>query len=351
MSLEVRIEKRLGNFFLKTEFECSGEPTALLGASGCGKSLTLRCIAGIVRPDRGRIVLNGRVLFDSEQKIDVPPQKRKVGYLFQNYALFQNMTVEQNIACGIHSEKNKALKKEMVADMIQKMQLNGLEKHKPSQLSGGQQQRVALARILVGKPEIMLLDEPFSALDSYLRDQLLTEVKRLLENFQQDVLMVTHNRDEAYSMCSHLMIMDNGRLCSQGKTKEVFADPKSIPAAILTGCKNIYSAKKAGETTIKVPDLGIVMETGQPVKDNLCAVGMRAHYFNPKAQQNVFNVVLDEEVESPFEWTIKFRYENQKEGTKSVWWRMAKDKKFQYFPENLGIAPANLLLLYPYEKE
>ena len=130
--------------------------------------MTLRCIAGIIRPDKGRIVLNGRVLFDSEAKIDLPPQKRKVGYLFQNYALFDNMTVEQNIACGISSEKNRAERKKQVAAMIERMQLTGLEKNKPHQLSGGQQQRVALARILIGKPEIILLDEPFSALDSYL---------------------------------------------------------------------------------------------------------------------------------------------------------------------------------------
>ena len=118
MSLEVWIEKRLGDFFLKTEFVCSDDLTALLGASGCGKSLTLRCIAGIVRPDRGRIVLNGRVLFDSEKKINVPPQKRKVGYLFQNYALFQNMTVEQNIACGIREKKTKVEKKEIIAEYV-----------------------------------------------------------------------------------------------------------------------------------------------------------------------------------------------------------------------------------------
>lgn len=350
MSLEVWIEKQLGDFSLKTEFVCSEKSTALLGASGCGKSLTLRCIAGIVRPDRGRIVLNGRVLFDSEQKIDLPPQRRRVGYLFQNYALFQNMTVEQNIGCGIHHIRNKAAKREIIADMIQRMQLNGLEKQKPAQLSGGQQQRAALARILVGKPEIMLLDEPFSALDSYLRDQLLSEVKKLFENFGQDVLMVTHSRDEAYSMCSHLMIMEKGRLCGQGKTKQVFADPGSVPAAILTGCKNIYAARKAGETTVEVSDLGIIMETGREVREDLCAIGMRAHYFHPKAQQNIFEVFLDEEVESPFEWTVKFRYKKQKENSPSVWWRMPKDKKLQSFPEKLGIAPANLLLLYPYDQ-
>lgn len=346
MSLDVQIEKRLGDFLLKVDFKCDGEPIAVLGASGCGKSMTLKCIAGIIKPDKGRIVLNGRVLFDSEQKIDLPPQKRKVGYLFQNYALFQNMTVEQNIGCGIHEVKDKALRQKAIADMVNKMQLNGLEKHKPSQLSGGQQQRVALARILVGNPEILMLDEPFSALDSYLRDQLLTEVKKLLKDFHKDVLMVTHNRDEAYSMCSELIIMDQGHICTQGKMKAVFADPKTVPGAILTGCKNIYVARKAGDTTVEITDLGVVMEAGLPVKDNLCAVGMRAHYFNSKAQTNVFDVILDEEVESPFEWTIKFRYPNQKEDTPSVWWRMTKEKKTQQFPKQLGIAPANLLLLY-----
>lgn len=349
MSLEVRIEKQVGNFLLKTEFVTDGEPTALLGASGCGKSMTMRCIAGIIRPDKGRIVLNGRVLFDSELKIDLPPQKRGVGYLFQNYALFENMTVEQNIACGIHAEKNKKVRKERVAAMIERMQLSGLEKHRPSQLSGGQQQRVALARILIGKPEIVLLDEPFSALDSYLRDQLLSEVRKLLESFEQEMLLVTHSRDEAYTMCSRLLIMENGLICDRGNTKDVFANPKSVPAAVLTGCKNIYAAKKVGETTVEVPELGICLEAGRQVREDLCAIGIRAHYFNPKAQANMFPVFLDEEIESPFEWTIKFRYAEQKEGTPSVWWRVTKDKKTREFPKELGIAPANLLLLYPYK--
>lgn len=351
MSLEVCVEKKLGDFLLKTEFVSDGKPTALLGASGCGKSLTLRCIAGIVRPDRGRIVLNGRVLFDSELKIDLPPQKRKVGYLFQNYALFGNMTVEQNIACGIRGEKNRKERKRLVADMIGRMQLLGLEKSRPQQLSGGQQQRVALARILIGNPEIVLLDEPFSALDSYLRDRLLTEVKDLLHNLKQEMMLVTHSRDEAYTMCEKLLVMDQGKICDKGNTKEVFANPRSIPAAVLTGCKNIYAARAVGETTVEITELGITVETGRPVQKGLCAVGIRAHYFNPRARINSFPVTLTEEVESPFEWTLKFRYLGQREDTPDVWWRVAKDKKPQTFPAELGIAPANLLLLYPYEEK
>ena len=351
MSISVNIEKNLGTFCLKTSFECDGTSTALLGASGCGKSLALRCIAGIVKPDKGKIILNDRVLFDSEKGIDLPPQQRKVGYLFQNYALFPNMTVERNIACGLHTEKDKAVKKEKISQIILHMQLNGLEKHKPHQLSGGQQQRVALARILVGEPEILLLDEPFSALDSYLRDQMLTEVKRVLTDFDKDMLLVTHNRDEAYSMCPQLMVMNNGRVVRKGKTKEVFACPRNIPTATLTGCKNIYKAEKYSETQVFVPDLDAIFDAGQIVESDVCAIGIRAHYFNPKTSSNLYNVCFDEEIENPFEWTIKFRYKNQRKDTKSVWWRIPKDKKMQQFPQQLGFAPANLHILYPEEKE
>ena len=157
MSLSVDIEKKLGAFHLRSQFEAPDETMALLGASGCGKSMTLKCIAGIVTPDRGRIVLGGRVLFDSEKKINLPPQQRRVGYLFQQYGLFPNMSVEQNILCGIRSG-DKAEKRRVLAEKIRMFRLEGLEKKHPAQLSGGQQQRVALARILCSEPEAILLD-------------------------------------------------------------------------------------------------------------------------------------------------------------------------------------------------
>ena len=176
MSLEVNIEKKLDGFTLRAAFTAGNTSTALLGASGCGKSMTLRCIAGILKPDRGRIVLDGRVLFDSAQHIDLPPQQRGVGLLFQNYALFPNMTVEQNIRCGLKAEKDPAARRAACAEMLRAMRLETLAKRYPAQLSGGQQQRAALARILVGKPRILMLDEPFSALDSYLREAVESEV-------------------------------------------------------------------------------------------------------------------------------------------------------------------------------
>ena len=167
MSLEVNVTKRFDGFTLHAAFTAGDTATALLGASGCGKSMTLRCIAGIVRPDEGRIVLDGRVLFDSAQGIDLPPQQRNVGLLFQNYALFPNMTVEQNILCALKKEKDPAARRAACAEALRAMRLEELAKRLPGALSGGQQQRAALARILAAKPRILMLDEPFSALDRH----------------------------------------------------------------------------------------------------------------------------------------------------------------------------------------
>ncbi len=184
MSLYVDVEKNLGEFRLSTRFEAENEVMGILGASGCGKSMTLKCIAGIVKPDRGKIALDGNTLFDSEKGINLPPQKRHVGLLFQNYALFPNMTVEKNLMTGLKaSEKNKAKAKAHAADMMERFYLTGLEHHRPHQLSGGQQQRTALARILLTKPRLLMLDEPFSALDGYLRWKLELELMDILKEF------------------------------------------------------------------------------------------------------------------------------------------------------------------------
>ena len=230
MSLEIDIEKKLDGFTLRAAFIAGNTSTALLGASGCGKSMTLRCIAGIVKPDRGRIVLDGRVLFDSDRHIDLPPQQRGVGLLFQNYALFPNMTVEQNVLCGLKAEKDPAARRAACAEMLCAMRLEALAKRYPAQLSGGQQQRAALARILVGKPRILMLDEPFSALDSYLREEVEGEVGSLLANFAGTALLVTHNRDEAYRLCKEMIVLNEGQVLRAGRTKEVFnpLDRKSV---------------------------------------------------------------------------------------------------------------------------
>ena len=346
MSLHVDIRKRLGSFTLDVSFSAENGITSLLGASGCGKSMTLKCIAGIEKPDEGRIELDGTVLFDSAQKINLPPQKRRVGYLFQNYALFPNMSVRQNILCGLNREKDRGAKERRLREMLRMMQLEGLEDRKPAQLSGGQQQRAALARILVNDPQILLLDEPFSALDGHLRDSLKVEMRDLLERFGREVLMVTHDRNEAYNMSREIAVMDSGRLLTIKPTKALFADPGSVQAAILTGCKNIVKASRVDEHTVEIPEWGVRMETKDTVKEGLCAVGVRAHYFNPNAAQNRFPVRFIEEMEEPFETILHFRYENQRDGSPAVWWRLPKEKRPRDFPAQLGVAAANILLLY-----
>lgn len=347
MSLTVSIEKSFGSFVLHADFVAENGVTGLLGASGSGKSMTLKCIAGIERPDRGRIVLDGVTLFDSEKKINLPPQQRKVGYLFQSYALFPNMDVRQNILCGMQDLHSRQEKEERLQAVLTSFQLTGLQHHRPHQLSGGQAQRVALARIVASRPRLLMLDEPFSALDAHLRVRLQMEMKAMLSSYQGSVLMVTHNRDEAYHLCDHIAIVDRGRLHGVRRTKALFADPQIRAAALLTGCKNITEAVKTGEHELFAPAWGVTLTTAQPLRDDLCGVAFRAHYLNPNTEHNRLPVCLAGEMEEPFEWILLLRYQNQQPETDDLWWRIEKSKRPQTAPKELGLAPVNVLPLYP----
>ncbi|WP_296826448.1 sulfate/molybdate ABC transporter ATP-binding protein [uncultured Megasphaera sp.] len=344
--IDISVYKDWGSFTLDVELHHTGGVLGILGASGCGKSKTLQCVAGIERPDDGRIVVGERTLFDRKQGIDVPVARRRVGYLFQHYALFPNMTVEENIRCGVRAAGKEAAK-EQVRAMMERMRLTGLEGQKPAELSGGQQQRVALARILVNEPDILLLDEPFSALDSYLKEKVITELKSLLEEFPKDVILVTHSRDEAYQLCQSIAVLDGGRVSAVGPTKKLFADPQSKAAAVLTGCKNIVSARKAGSESVFVPDWQVTLHTGgRPVGDDLCAIGIRAHAFHGREPMNSLPVVITEEIEQPFEWIVKFRYRSQNQAASDIWWRFAKTDRPDTLPDCLGLGGDDILLLY-----
>ena len=347
MSLEVEIEKRFAGFTLRAQFTAQNTATAILGASGCGKSMTLRCIAGIVKPDKGRIVLDGVPLFDSEKKIDLPPQKRGVGLLFQNYALFPNMTVEQNILCGLHAEPDRAKRRAACAEMIRALRLEGLEKRLPAALSGGQQQRVALARILAANPKILMLDEPFSALDSYLREQVEGEVGALLAAFQGPALLVTHNRDEAYRLCREMIVMDGGRVLRAGETKAVFADPRSCTAARLTGCKNILPCVKAGPRSVRLAGWEAELHLAAEVPEAVCAVGIRAHDFAPCAAgaPNALPVRVVSSGENPFDWNLICTAPG---GEGRLWWKVSKATLASPEPETpqyLTVRPESVMLL------
>ena len=375
MILIVDIKKRLGDFLLEVSFETEDRVTGLLGPSGCGKSMTLKCIAGVEKPDSGRIILDGETLFDSRRGICLSPQKRRVGYLFQSYALFPNMTAAQNILCGMRAGASEAehsgadaesgmrqrsfspgrllnshiqRKKEEQERLHKLSQLFHLEPclhlH-PRSLSGGQAQRTALARILAGRPRLLLLDEPFSTLDSYLKDQLQPEFKHRLSSLDCRTVMVTHSRDEAYHLCSRLCVMDSGRILRNGSVKEVFAEPEYEAAARLTGCKNIVPAVKEGPFLVRIPSWNITLQTERPVPDNLSFVGLRAHSFSPDISKNQFPIRLCDVVEEPFEWMVLFFYETQKRDSAPVWWRVPKEKISGDFPSRLGISPAQVLLL------
>lgn len=347
MSLEVNIEKKLDGFTLRAAFTVGNTSTALLGASGCGKSITLRCIAGIVKPDRGRIVLDGRVLFNSTRHIDLPPQQRGVGLLFQNYALFPNMTVEQNVLCGLKAEKDPAARRAACAEMLCAMRLEALAKRYPAQLSGGQQQRVALARILVGKPRILMLDEPFSALDSYLREEVEGEVGSLLANFAGTALLVTHNRDEAYRLCKEMIVLNEGQVLRTGSTKAVFADPQSVAAARLTGCKNILPCTPLDSHTVRLDGWDTTLRLTLPVPAGCTAVGIRAHDFTPCAADvpNAIPVKAVSTSENPFDWNLIC---TPPEGTAQLWWKVSKkslSSAAPAAPQYLCAAPESIMPL------
>ena len=208
--LEVQIYKKLAEFDLDVSFQVNDNILGLMGASGSGKSMTLKCIAGIETPDQGRIVLNDRVLFDSEKKINVPIQKRNVGYMFQSYALFPNMNVYENISVGLRARIVKDV--DIVAQKVMKQfQISELASRYSKQLSGGQRQRVALARLMAYEPDVLLLDEPFSALDEDLKEDLLRELKSELQ-ISKPVIFVSHNKEEVNELCDFKYKIKQGEI-------------------------------------------------------------------------------------------------------------------------------------------
>jgi molybdate transport system ATP-binding protein len=242
--LSVDIKKALPGFTLDVTWEAGQEVVALFGASGAGKSLTLQCLAGLARPDRGRITLRGRLLFDASApgrpRVDVPARERRVGYVFQGYALFPHLSVEENIAFGLHAV-GRAERRRRVAELVARLGLAGLERQTPGALSGGQQQRVALGRALARDPEVVLLDEPFSALDAPLRRQLRDELGTLLRREARTTVLVTHDVGEAFQLADRIVVYDRGRVVQSAPKAELLSRPASEQVARLLGVRNVLA--------------------------------------------------------------------------------------------------------------
>ena len=314
MSLYVDIEKDLGSFKLKVKFEQEDGIVGLLGQSGCGKSMTLRCIAGIVKPDKGKIISNGKVFFDSEKKINLTPQQRNIGFLFQNYALFPHMSVKQNIQLGIE-KLSKEEKDEITKKYLKKFRLEGFEDRYPWQLSGGQQQRIALARALCLNPDILILDEPFSALDYHLRSNMENELCEILKDFDGNVLFVTHDISEAYRISDDIIVFDNGLSLPKRTKNELFVNPSCMTEAVITGCKNISSCDIINTDTVFAKDWGFNCKIEKGVSKNSKHIGIRAHHMKVVEDnsqdiedgENIFEMTVVKVIENSFTYNIHIK--------------------------------------------
>jgi molybdate transport system ATP-binding protein len=335
------MKKQLKRFSLDVAFEAGEEVFAILGASGCGKSMTLKCIAGIETPDEGRIVLNGRVLFDSAQKINLPPQKRRVGYMFQDYALFPNMTVRQNVMAGMGKNPDAG----KVDEYLSRFHVMDLQEHYPEQLSGGQKQRVAMARIIAQEPEAILLDEPFAALDSYLKWELEQEMQMTLSRLNKTTLFVSHNRDEVYRLSQTVSCINQGKMEVVEPVREFFQNPKTRTAAILSGCKNISAAEVLDTHHILAKDWNLTLTVEREIPKEVTSVGIRAHYFSTEETgcDNCFPVTGARLLEDPFEWNLSFRTDKD---SAFLQWKLPKTPGQRVeVPEKLYLNSCHILLL------
>ncbi|AFZ01054.1 molybdate ABC transporter permease subunit [Calothrix sp. PCC 6303] len=352
--LFVDIYKQLADFNLQVSFSADKQPLGLLGGSGAGKSMILRCLAGVETPTSGQIILNGRVLFDSQKKVNVPSRDRKIGFLVQNYALFPHLTVAQNIAFGLPKGLSATAMRVQVESQLLGVQLAGLGDRYPHQLSGGQQQRVALARALASQPEALLLDEPFSALDTYLRSQLEQEMVAKLADYGGVSLFVTHNMEEAYRVCPNLLVLEQGKAIQYGSKQEVFEQPRTVTVAQITGCKNFSPAVVNGFDSVKAVDWGCTLRVVEPIPNNLSHIGIRAHQisFSKNAnQENTFPCWLANSIETPHRMTLFLKLQSPAEngGDYHLQAEVFKEKwvtiKDQPFPWYVQLDSSRLILM------
>lgn len=310
MSLVVDIRKHFPTFDLEVAFQAEDEVFGLLGASGCGKSLTMRCVAGIETPDEGRIVVNDRVFFDSAAKVDLKPQQRKTALLFQNYMLFPNLTVAQNVGAGIGKEVPADQRARLIEAELNRFDVAAFAQRYPAQLSGGQQQRVALARMLAAQPGILMLDEPFSALDAHLKGVLEHNLSTLFDQFGGTVLYVSHDIDEAVRFCNRIAVVERGHIIEVDGTRELIDSPQSVAALKLSGVKNVASVEPAGSHTVRCDHWGIDLEVPREVPRDVKAIGVRANYLERAEApgRNVFRVRVDSASDSRFNRMYLLRF-------------------------------------------
>ena len=351
--MHVNIDHPFKGFRLEVRFIAGEKTLGILGPSGSGKSMTLRCIAGLETPARGTIILNGKTFFDSARGINLPSRERRVGFLMQDYSLFPHLSVAENIIFGLRRFPLELARQRLVEE-IGRFQLQGLERRMPRQLSGGQQQRVALARALAAEPEVLLLDEPLSALDVHLRSQMETLLIETLAAFPGVSLYVTHNLEEAYRIAEEIVVIAQGKEVAFGPKEAIFRHPPNFTVAQVTGCKNFSRARAASEDTIEALDWGCILHVSPPIPQELGCLGIRAHHlaFTPDpGVENVFPCALVRAIEGPFRMTLFLKllgpqvpsrhHHLQAEITKESWAEL-RNRPDPWF---VRLAPDRLMLL------
>lgn len=324
MSLSVSIKKHFPAFTLDVNIEAGNETLGWLGESGCGKSLTMRCIAGIETPDEGKIVVNGKTFFEREAgkrpTVNLSPQERKTALLFQNYMLFPNLTVAENVAAGIDRKLPKEEREAQVNAELKRFGLDGFGKRYPSQLSGGQQQRVALARMLAAKPDILMLDEPFSALDAHLKGALEQNLAGLFETFHGTILYVSHDIDEALRFCDRIAVIEKGHMMEVSTGNNLVNNPQSAASIKLSGCKNATPARRINDHRVFLPAWGIEVETDKPVQENLTCMGVRAFFLEQAKEpgRNTYRVRVVRTSDSRFDRSALLEFLDREPGADKV---------------------------------
>jgi molybdate transport system ATP-binding protein len=335
--LEIRLTKRLAGFTLDVAWSAGDGVAVLFGPSGAGKTLTLQCLAGLIRPDAGRIALGGRVLFDADSGIDVPPQQRRVGYVFQGYALFPHLTVADNVGFGLR-DRPRVERARRVADVVQRLGLGGLERRYPRELSGGERQRVALGRALAIEPALLLLDEPLSALDAPLRRALRDELRALLSEVGTAAVVVTHDFTEAYRLADRIVVYDAGRVVQSAPRAELLWQPASESVARIMGIPNLLHGTviKATPDRIQLRWRGQTLEAvNSPTRSYLPPPGAPLAFFvrpeyvrlirkdrmvaDPGHHKNLMRgeVVNDEDFGTT--WTLRIRLDEPGPPAQGAW--------------------------------
>jgi molybdate transport system ATP-binding protein len=323
--LEVSVATRLPGFTLDVEWSGGDGVVALFGPSGAGKSLTLHCLAGLIRPDRGRIVVDGRVFFDAAAGIELPPQARRVGYVFQSYALFPHLTVAENVGFGLR-DRPRQQRLERTGVVLERLGLSGLGGRRPSELSGGQRQRVALGRALAIDPALLLLDEPLSALDAPTRAGLRDELRAVLLDWGIPAVLVTHDFTEAYRLGDRIVVYDAGRVIQSALRSELLWQPASEAVARIMGIRNILhgTVVKATPDRIQLRWRGLLLEAVNsptraylPPPDAPIAFFIRPEYVrlirkdrgspDPQHHMNLMSGRIVEETDFGTTWALRLQ--------------------------------------------